>query len=183
MRATCLAAVRVAELLALLVIGPLPAATSTAFAGPASDALGRCLTQATTNADRVTFMKWFFTVIALHPDVQALSAVTPEQRAALSRESAEILQRLLTEKCAAEAREALISEGGDSIAHGFVTLSQQGVVELLMNPKLQEGITEIGKYLDLDKLRKVLRLQDKTLGSAQPPGFWEAPAPAARGSR
>jgi hypothetical protein len=94
--------------------------------------------------------------MALHPDVQSSSVVvTPEQRGALSKQTAQLFQRLLTESCLKETREAIRYEGSSAIQSSFSLLGQVAMRELLTDPKVAEGIAEFSKYMDEKKFKEL----------------------------
>ena len=76
------------------------AAAPPARAGAYADAMGHCLVEATNERERAELARWVFGTAALHPDVAAVSALTPAQRDAQNRAAAALIQRLITENCA-----------------------------------------------------------------------------------
>ena len=118
------------------------AAAPSALAGPYADALGKCLVGATTAAEKTTLVRWMFSIMSLHPDVQTSSAVTPHQRIAIAKQTAQLVERLLTESCGKEAREAIRYEGVSTVDSSFALLGQVAGRELLANPKVEEGLAE-----------------------------------------
>jgi len=146
---------RITRLPALILVLLIFNTVSPAFAGPYADALGKCMVGATTGAEKTTLVRWIFAVMALHPDVQSSSAVTPEQRGALSKQTAQLFQRLLTESCLKEAREAVRYEGASTIPSSFSLLGQVATRELFTDPKVNEGIAEFSKYIDEKKFKEL----------------------------
>lgn len=131
------------------------AAASPVWAGPYGDSLGKCLVASTAAAEKTALVRWMFAMMALHPDVQSSSAVTPAQRTAMSKETAQLFQRLLTEACAPQTREALRYEGQSTIQTSFSLLGQVAARELFTNPKVAEGLSELSKYMDENKLKEL----------------------------
>lgn len=146
---------RITRLPALILVLLIFKTVSPAFAGPYADALGKCMVGATTGAEKTTLVRWIFAMMALHPDVQSSSAVTPEQRGALSKQTAQLFQRLLTESCLKEAREAVRYEGASTIPSSFSLLGQVATRELFTDPKVNEGIAEFSKYIDEKKFKEL----------------------------
>lgn len=144
--------IRLATLIFVLVVF---STVQPAFAGPYADALGKCMVGATTGAEKTALVRWIFAMMALHPDVQSSSAVTPEQREALAKQTAQLLQRLLTDACLKEAREAIRYEGTSTIESSFSLLGQVAARELFSDPKVIEGMAEFSKYIDAKKLREL----------------------------
>ena len=146
---------RITRLPALILVLLIFNTVSPAFAGPYADALAKCMVGATTGAEKTTLVRWIFAMMALHPDVQSSSAVTPEQRGALSKQTAQLFQRLLTESCLKEAREAIRYEGASTIPSSFSLLGQVATRELFTDPKVNEGIAEFSKYIDEKKFKEL----------------------------
>jgi hypothetical protein len=136
----------VAALVTLAVAAP-------ASAGPYGDSLGKCLVESTAAPEKTALVRWMFAMMALHPDVQSSSAVTAAQRTAMSRETAKLFERLLTQACASQAREALRYEGQSTMQTSFSLLGQVAARELFTNPKVAEGLSELSKYLDENKIK------------------------------
>ena len=128
---------------------------SPASAGPYGDSLSKCVVGATTGAEKTTLVRWMFAMMALHPDVQSSSAVTPEQRGALAKQIAQLFQRLLTESCRKEAQEAIRYEGTSTIESSFSLLGQVAARELFNDPKVMEGMAEFSKYIDQEKFKEL----------------------------
>jgi hypothetical protein len=143
--------IRTAFVVALLMF---PAAPS-ALAGPYADALGKCMVGATTAAEKTTLVRWIFAMMALHPDVQTGSAVTSEQRTTLAKQIGQLVQRLLTESCGKEAREAIRYEGSSTLQSSFSLLGQVAARELFINPKVAEGLAEFSQYIDEKKIKEL----------------------------
>lgn len=131
----------------LVILGAAPRA----YAGPDGDALASCLVDSTTTAEKRALVRWIFAMAALHPGVEKSSTLTPEQRTAMSKEAARLIERLLTDACVSEARAALRSEGKTVIQSSFQMLGQVAAQELFSHPKVAEGLGEVSKYLDEKK--------------------------------
>ena len=128
----------------------------TASAGPYGDTLAKCLVKSTSSAEKTTLVQWMFATIALHPDVQALSSVTPQQRGELNKKTARLFERLIAESCVNETRDAIKYEGTSTIESSFSLLGQVATRELFTNPRVSEGLAELGKQFDEEKLKKAL---------------------------
>jgi hypothetical protein len=127
----------------------------TASAGPYGDALGKCLVDSTTPDEKTGLVRWIFAMMSLHPDVEAGSTITPQQRTAMAKETAKLFQRLLTEACAPQAREAIRYEGPAAIQNSFSLLGQVAASELFSDPKVAAGLAEFAKYIDEKKLKQL----------------------------
>lgn len=132
-----------------------------AHAGPYADALGRSLVAATTQADRITLVRWVCAAMSCHPEVQDLVKVSPQQKADADKAVAKLFVRLLTETCVKEAREAIKYEGNFAIEHSFNILGQVAGREAFSNPAVIRSLGDLDRHLDLEKLRKTLKPETK----------------------
>ncbi|MBC6983583.1 hypothetical protein [Caulobacter sp. 17J80-11] len=136
-------------------------AAGAAHAGPASDAFGKCLVESSTGKDRIVFVQWFFAALSTHPNVSAIASVTPEQRAAYTRQAATVMDRLVLVDCHAEAVAAVQQDGPESMNESFRLFGQAAAGELLSNPAVNKEMSALGAYVDnakwgelMDKAKK-----------------------------
>jgi hypothetical protein len=134
--------------------------------GPYTDALSMCLVRSTTEADKILMVQWTFATMALHPEVESMSAVSFEKRSALNEGYANVIVRLLTEDCANETREAFRYEGASTFEASFMVLGQVAMRDLFSSPKVMESMEELGSYLDEDKFQAFLS-EDGNEGEGQ----------------
>jgi len=132
-------------LLALSTVGP-------AHAGPYSDDLGKCLVASTTLADKGALVKWMFATAALHPAVKSIASVTPAERSGFNRDTARLFERLVTESCKAQTRQALQYEGAAALQVAFQLLGQVAARELFSDPAVAGGMAELEQHFDKQKL-------------------------------
>jgi hypothetical protein len=117
-------------------------------AGPYSDALGKKLVASTTAKEKASFVRWLFVAMSLHPDLTDMAAITPAQREAANKEIAALMRKMLTETCVKEAKLALRHEGQAAFEAAFSIFGEMAAEELFSNPKVNEGIAELEKYVD-----------------------------------
>jgi hypothetical protein len=134
---------------------------STASAGPYGDALGKCLVKSITTEEKTTLLRWTFFMLAAHPKLRDASATTPEQRTALSKRTAKILERLLTQSCAAETLQASRKEGAVGLQTSLAVLNQLALTDLLVTKEVTDALTECIYFVDREKLKKVVVPQEK----------------------
>ena len=126
----------------------LAAAVPQANAGPATDALSTCLADSTTGKDRKELARWVYAGMSAHPEIRNLSKVSPEARDGFDRSIAEILTRLLTENCNAEAAHALKAEGAASFEAAFGSVGRLAMQELMSNAEVKAAFGGYEKYVD-----------------------------------
>ena len=128
-----------------------------ASAGLYADDLSRCLVEKTTAADKNALVRWVIATTTLHPAVQSLANVSVAERTRANRETALLFERLLTESCIAQTRQAAKYEGAAALQTGFQTLGQVAMAELFANPDVAKGLGELDKLIDAKKLQQALQ--------------------------
>lgn len=140
----------------LIFSGSLLLPLKLAWAGPYGDSLGKCFVESTTSAEKTALVRWMFVMMTLHPDVQDVSSVTPDQRTAATKDVAHMFQRLLTESCMTEAKQAIKYEGASTLEASFSLLGQVAARELLSNPAVAGGMSDLQHHIDDEKIKKAL---------------------------
>ncbi len=139
----------------LLLLGPV---SPGAQAGVYTDDLSKCLVKATSTNDRVVLVRWMFAMLALHPAVQPLASVAPDQRDSATKIAAGLFARLLTADCRKESVNALKYEGTAAIGASFQVLGQVASRDLMTDPNVSTGMHQLGADLDNDqKLKDLLK--------------------------
>jgi len=128
-------------------------ASKLAAAGPFADDMAKCMVNSTSPEDRTLFVQWLYSMIALHPDLSAMSTVTAKQREDISRKAGALLERLLLESCRSQTQQAVQNEGPQTIQYAFQVLGQVAGRGLLTEPHVLEGTKAIAKYVDEQKLK------------------------------
>ena len=123
------------------------------LAGPYSDELADCLVRSTSDADKSYLVTWLFAAAALHPAVSSIASVSDAKRDELNRNAAKIVERLLTESCRSETRNALKHEGSGAFEQSFRVLGQVAGRQLFSDPAVAKSITDFANYLDQQKLK------------------------------
>jgi len=137
-------------LLAVAIAGLLPAASQ---AGVYTDELSKCLVSSTTAQDKTDLVRWMFVAMALHPEVSSIASVTAEQRTEMSRTVGQLFERLLTESCRAQYRDAVSYEGQQAIFMSFQVLGQVAARSLFEDQAVAKYIAELGTYVSDEKLK------------------------------
>jgi hypothetical protein len=121
-------------------------------AGVYSDDLAKCLVSHTTPKDQTEFLRWMFAAISYHPDVADLVSLTPEKRSEMTKNAGRWFERLLTESCAAQFRDASKYEGAQAVSAGFQMLGQVAMRGLMAHPDVQKGLAELNSVVSQEKL-------------------------------
>jgi hypothetical protein len=134
---------------------PLLCAPKLAAAGPFADDMAKCLVNSTSPEDRTQLVKWIFSVIALHPDLAAMSSISPKQRGEISKNAGALFQRLLLVSCRSQTQQALKNEGTQTIQYAFQVLGQVATRGLFTDSHVMEGTKDLAKYVDEEKLKSL----------------------------
>jgi hypothetical protein len=116
--------------------------------------------EATSTEDRGLFMRWLFAAMALHPEVASMAAVSPQQRDDLNKRTGALIQKLLTETCRTEARQALRYEGPATIQYAFQIFGQAAAGDLFSDPRVAAGMKDLAKYIDQEKMKQLATPDD-----------------------
>ena len=140
-------------LLAFAVIAPV---STPVTAGAYADSLAKCLVETTTATERTDLVKWMFLMMALHPEVSAMSTVTTVQRTSYNKNIASLFQKVVTKNCLMETKQALEYEGPHVIEQAFGQLGQVAARGLFGDPAVAKGMTEYVKYFDMPAMEEAL---------------------------
>ncbi len=123
-----------------------------ALSGPASDALGTCMTDSLNGKERKQLGKWVFLAMSVHPEISKFSNVTEELQNESDKFIGSLITRLLTEDCSAEARIALNNESSVALTSAFEVVGKVAMQELMRDKNVNNAISGFEKYLDKEKL-------------------------------
>lgn len=146
--------------ISVLAMAPLVASLP-AVAGPYADELSKCLVRSTGDEEKRSLVKWIFSAVALHPDVADIATVTPTQRNEMTRNTAKLFEKLLTESCRTEVRAAVQYEGSQTIGASFQILGQVAARELFSNPGVAAQMGELAKHIDHKKMAEAMGQQPR----------------------
>jgi len=127
------------------------------MAGPYGDSLTKCLERSTTEAEKITLVKWIFQIISLHPQVGSTSALTDRRASEVNKQVANIFQALLTKRCLDETRNVVRNEKRGVLGRSFNQLGQIAARELFEHEDVQNGMMEMVYLLDLKAIEEILR--------------------------
>lgn len=140
------------KLLNTLVLPLVLALPLSALAGPKADALATCLSDSTTGKDRKDLSRWIYIAMSAHPDMKPFATVGDPARDQADQTMAKLVTSLLTERCKAEAREAVQQEGSAAMIASFSKLGEVAMQELMTNPDVTRSIGSYERYIDRAKL-------------------------------
>ena len=94
--------------------------------------------------------------MALHPDMAGITAITPAKREEINKAGGEVFNRLMTEACAKELKDAIKFEDQTAVKAAFESLGKLAMQEIMSNPAVSAGFSGIDKYVDLKKIKRKL---------------------------
>ncbi len=134
--------VETAAVLSVLALG------STATAGIYTDDFSRYLVSKSSEADKTALVQWIFAAASKNPALASMVSLTAAQSEVYNRKGAELLQRLVTQDCRAQAIEALKNEGSGVIETGFPVLGEIAGRGLMIEPHVGMEMQKLSAYLD-----------------------------------
>lgn len=135
-------------LLAATVLG----ATQMSMASTAVDQLSDCLVKSTTATDKTAVLQWTFVALSTHPELKQFSQVTEDQKIALDKNVAQVLQRILVEQCSTQTKAVIQADGIQAVGESFQQLGQITGEEIIKNPKVKQQLNGLLRYVDLNKM-------------------------------
>lgn len=131
---------------AIILAGVVAAAPTQA--GVYTDDLTKCLVASASPDDQLVLIKWVFGVISAAPQIKTYSTVTDAQRDALSKQTGQLMQRLLTKDCRTQAVAAIKYEGSSTFESSFEVLGQVAMRGLTSSPEVSKGFGALSNGVD-----------------------------------
>jgi hypothetical protein len=122
-------------------------------AGPFTDEMSKCLVSKTTEADKTLFVRWVYTAMSLHPDVESMANISEAMKENLSRDTVKLMINLITDRCKIETQQAIKFEGEKSFGHAFEVLGGSAMQGLMSNANVQQFFSDLNKYYDPQELK------------------------------
>ncbi len=137
-----------AALLAATVLG----ATQMSMASSTVDQLSDCLVKSTTVTDKTAVLQWTFVALSTHPELKQFSQVTEDQKTALDKNVAQVLQRILVEQCSAQTKAVIQADGLQAVGESFQQLGRITGEEIVKNTEVKQQLNGLLRYVDLNKM-------------------------------
>ena len=131
---------------------------STAYAGPYTDDLSKCLVASTSDQDKAQLVEWIFFALSLNPKISPYAQVSPTQREEADRNLAKLFERLVGDSCSAQTKQAVQYEGVAALSESFKLLGQVAAQEIFKDPAVAAGTSKFAEYLDEKKINQALGL-------------------------
>lgn len=140
----------------LCVVLSLGALAPAAQAGTYGEALGKCMVERSTDADKQQLVEWIFSALAYNPRISQYARVSPEQHAQIDARMATLFGKLLSEYCRDEARKALRYEGSAAMGDAFQMLGEVAGRQIFDSPEVTEGVKGFTHFIDMRQLQETL---------------------------
>lgn len=151
---------------ALYIAMLLCAIAPATHAGPYSDALGKCMVERSTDADKQQLVEWIFSALAYNPQISQYARVSPEQHAQIDARMAALFGKLLTEYCRDEASKAIRYEGSEAFGDAFELLGKVAGQQMFESPEVNEGVKNFVGLVDFPKLQSSLGIPEASSGKS-----------------
>lgn len=127
-----------------------------AHAGVYGDDMARCLVDKSTQEDKLAFVQWMFTAMALHPAVSEIAPVPDSARTQANKKVGKLMVELMSERCLNATKKAIKYEGQVAIQSSFQVFGQIAAQELFAHPNVAAGLSQLENFVDGDALNEKL---------------------------
>jgi hypothetical protein len=141
----------------LIAVVTLTFIVTTSHANQNDDILGRCLLDNTTGKDRKDLAKWIFTGMAAHPEIGAIARPDAKDVESTQRTMGILFTRLIADQCATQINVVMKTNGINAVKMAFEHLGKMAMQELMSNQEVNAAMDGFVRYIDKEKLDKVLK--------------------------
>jgi hypothetical protein len=135
-----------------LTLAGLPTLAAAQTPSNPSAALAACVVRSTNSDDSVTTMRWLFIAMSRHPSLPPGTRVSDADGLDANRNMGALVNRLLFEACANEARATVQTQGRDAaIDAAFSTLGEKAMTDLMGNADVLASVIQLGAYVDTER--------------------------------
>ncbi len=152
--------------LAFSLLLPVVMLAPAAQAGTYGEALGKCMVERSTDADKQQLVEWIFSALAYNPQISQYARVSPEQHAQIDARMAALFGKLLTEYCRDEASKAIRYEGSEAFGDAFELLGKVAGQQMFESPEVNEGVKNFVGLVDFPKLQSSLGIPEASSGKS-----------------
>lgn len=133
--------------------------SSSAFAGEYATALGTCLYDNTTDADKATLTQWAFVTLGKTDAARSVVTIPAAKTNAVDQQAKKLVTRVITTSCRKEAAQVALHESTTGLQDAIVAISSRMIANQiksqakntfsnsLLSPEKSEQLTEAGKAL------------------------------------
>lgn len=128
-------------------------ASSAAIAGEYATALGKCLYNNTTAADKTTLTQWAFVTLGKTNAAKSIASIPAAKTTEVDQQTKTLVTKLITTSCSKEAAQAALKEPTTGLQDAVVTISSQMIADQL---KSQAGNTFSSSMLSSEKTSQLI---------------------------
>ncbi len=128
-----------------------PGGTSNVDGSTIKENLERCLLQSATQEDKNVLARYIYAGMSKHPLVKNLSDISPDELDNINKDTAQVLETLLIEKCKNETKTVFESKNEEALVQAMEKLGESAGLELVSHPDVENSFTDIDKYFDYNK--------------------------------
>ncbi|MEE4252378.1 MAG: YceI family protein [Alcanivoracaceae bacterium] len=143
------------NLIKILLIVSCAVSANQAMASSPTEALAGCLVDTLNGKERKSLAKWIFFSVAAHPEIKPYSNASTKDIEDSDKLTGALITRLLTESCPNELKAANRSDHM-ALQKAFEIVGQVAMQELMTNDDVMRTISGYAKYVDQEKIGKLL---------------------------
>ena len=129
--------------------------TTPVFSDSPAGELGGCLVESLNGKERKELAKWVFFAMAAHPEMKSYSNVSDKDTKETDEFVGKLITRLLAENCPRDLQKAY-SADPLAIQKAFELVGKVAMRELMTDQNVTKSISSYARYVDEDKINKVL---------------------------
>ena len=115
--------------------------------------LETCVVESATAEDRRALVRWMFSAISLHAELQDLPQLTPAQREEVNRGMGAVMERLLVQDCAAQARQAFRDGNADqAVGSAFRRVGELAGEGLFADTRVAAEAAGLVRHVDMNRI-------------------------------
>jgi hypothetical protein len=124
------------------------------FADNYSARFTNCLTQNTTERDKVILVRWLFSAVAQHSALETEFQVSKEKINSYEIAVADYLQYVLGTICYEETKNVLDYEGEEAFIKAFEFLGEVAMMSMIEDPNVAKALENYVKHIDPNFIKK-----------------------------
>ena len=127
---------------------------NSSFADSYSNKFANCLTQNTTERDKVILVRWVFSAVAQHSALETEFQISKEKINSYEIAVADYMQYVLGTICYEETKNVLNYEGEEAFLKAFELLGEVAMVSMIEDPNVANALENYIEHIDPNFLKK-----------------------------
>ena len=127
---------------------------NSSFADNYTNKFANCLTQNTTERDKIILVRWLFSAVAQHSALENEFQISEEKISSYEIAVADYMQYVLGTICYKESKNVLDYEGEEAFLKAFELLGEVAMMSMIEDPNVSKALENYVKYLDPSFLKK-----------------------------